>query len=327
MSAQRKVAAADAVLEGIHTWLLDSALHPLPAGAGGARCGVLGQTGPAAYLYPEIAGYYLNWLARQAGAHGELAHRIIRWLVDWSEAAAPPARVALTPATDWRSAGLFAFDLAMLRRGCACWPDLATTDTVIERIDGLLERLLDADGRIRPVLADGHLPQRWSTTAGAYQAKVAAALLLSDVVFPLPGRLAAAGRRMAKEACLMPPHAEHHPELYAIEGLLVLDPSQAAQRLARLLDRIDAEAWLREQSHGGRRRTDVQAQAIRAARWLRLDDERTHRMARRLAAAIRADGSLSFDPDAKDAPANTWCTLFAAEALAASLATDSGMPT
>jgi hypothetical protein len=327
MSTQRKAASADALLERIHTWLLDSALHPLPAGAGGSRCGVLGQTGPEAYLYPEIAGYYLNWLARQAGEHGELALRIIRWLVDWSAAAAPPARVALTPAPDWRSAGLFAFDLAMLRRGCACWPDLAMTSTLAGRIDGLLERLLDADGRIRPVLADGFLPQRWSTTAGAYQAKVAVALLASESVFPLPSRLVTATRRMADEACRMPPHAEHHPELYAIEGLLVLDPSRAAQRLARLLDRIDAEAWLREKSDGGRRRTDVQAQAIRAARWLALDDERTDRMARRLAAAVRADGSLRFDPDDKDAPANTWCALFAAEALAASPANDCGMPT
>ncbi len=319
---------AQAAAERIHAWLLRDALHALPAGPAGARCGVLGQTGSAAYLYPEIAGYHLHWLARRAGEHSPLADRILRWLLDWAAAAAPPARVSLTLAADWRSAGLFAFDLAMLRRGCARWPGLATAMNLASCIDNLLERLVDADGGIRAVLAEVPMPQRWSTTAGAYQAKVAVALFASAQTFPLPGRLAAATLGMATAACRMPAHAEHHPELYAIEGLLVLDRPQAAQRLARLLARIDADGWLREHTDGGRRRTDVQAQALRAARWLGLEDERTARMARELVNSTRPDGSLPFDPDAHEAPANTWCALFAAEALAASSATDNAdMPT
>jgi hypothetical protein len=313
----------------LHGWLRHGPLHALPARQAAKRCGVLGQTGAQAYLYPEIAGYYLHWLSRQPGGHGQLARPVLQWLGDWANAPAPPARIALTRAgEDWRAAGLFAFDLAMLRRGCARWPALAEAGRLIDALDRLLDRLIEDSGRLDAVRAAGLMPVRWSTGPGAYQAKVAVALLESHVTYALPPRMAAATQRLVDEVRVMPSHREYHPELYAIEGLLVLDRPQAARRLANLLERVGADDWLREHADGGRRRTDVQAQAVRAARWLGLEDERTARMARALAAAIRADGSLPFDPDEREAPANTWCALFAVEALAASPDTDHpGMPT
>lgn len=312
--------------EPVRRWLLQGPLHPLPPGEGHRRCGVLGQCGPRAYLYPEIAGYYLRWLAQQPDAPAEVAPSILRWLLDWASADRPPARVALEPVADWRAAALFAFDLAMLRRGCAHWPALEPVAELAGRIDALLGRLITADGQLAAVCADQPMPLRWSTRPGAYQAKVAIALLESDTRLPLPAPLAAATRQLANAAPRCPSHSEHHPELYAIEGLLVLDRRQARGRLCRLLERVDADGWLREGAGGGRRRTDVQAQAVRAARRLGLADSRITRMTRALAAAIRPDGSLPFDPDEHHAPANTWCALFAAEALAASHDT-AGMPT
>src|SRR5947207_32744 len=106
-------------------WLLDSGVQLAEGAQCGGVAGALDDTGRARYVYPEITGYYLEWLASRVhrgdpaaplAAHANAAQQwLSRWIVVQP---APLTRVHLdSVAADWRNHGMFAFDYAMVLRG------------------------------------------------------------------------------------------------------------------------------------------------------------------------------------------------------------------
>lgn len=124
-SRRRTPADEGAAPERLRAWLLAGPAQLREGPHEGAVAGVIGAHGDPAYVCPEITGYFLQWLAWRVQAGDDpwpLAARAAAaqaWLARWAASAAPPARVYLVPRADWRNAGLFQFDLAMVLRGIA----------------------------------------------------------------------------------------------------------------------------------------------------------------------------------------------------------------
>ena len=103
----------------------------------GAVAGVVDDDRPR-YWYPEIAGYYLSYLATLDCAD-QRAARIVGWLRRWWSApgSARETRIAApgrTAGEDWRNRWLFSFDLAMIVRGLGCHPGLSEAVALREEI-------------------------------------------------------------------------------------------------------------------------------------------------------------------------------------------------
>ena len=87
----------------IASWLLDGPALVRDGPHAGAVAGVVGTSGTIAYVYPEIAGYYLQWLAwraregherepaqRSRGCRAAVAARLARGRDSTAHAAPPP---------------------------------------------------------------------------------------------------------------------------------------------------------------------------------------------------------------------------------------------
>ena len=72
------------------SWLLGDHVQVTAGTHAGAAAGWLDREGHASYVYPEITGYYLQWLAWHAACHGvndETRRRAAaaqRWLLSWA---------------------------------------------------------------------------------------------------------------------------------------------------------------------------------------------------------------------------------------------------
>jgi hypothetical protein len=177
------------------------------------------------------------------------------------------------------------------------------------------------------------IPDRWSTRPGPHHLKAAAAVLR------LPDSSAdSALTAMAQRTCEYWAHSlwtnAHpcqglHALLYGLEGMLILSGKRDGQGLrlierpfARLIKETQsADGTLPETIHGGIVRSDVLAQAIRIGLLLRgrgflAEPEWTDRLDRltdALMGFVRPDGGVLFSHD--QAFANTWCAMFALQAL------------
>ena len=125
-------------------WLLGSVQLSVGPHAGGVA-GAIDGNGRPLYVYPEITGYYLQWLSwrslRQSPTPA-LAQRAVaaqRWLASWILGPEPLQTRAYLRAhgADWRNSALFCFDLAMVLRGVAS----AAAIGIIEPDPILIERL------------------------------------------------------------------------------------------------------------------------------------------------------------------------------------------
>ncbi|WP_405587705.1 hypothetical protein [Streptomyces sp. NBC_01190] len=346
-------------VNALRRWLLD---HP-QLRTGPHTGGVLGVSGGAAaesYVYPEIAGYYLTWLAfadlldpAASRTTGERRDLTVAWLAGQSDTAGgPPTRTYLAPgppaADDWRNDALFAFDLGMVFRGIAA-PGRPTDGgrrarpahdpgPVRDRVAALLADLRDTDGSwlaARPFPSAPPLPERWSTLPGPHLLKAAGGVLALHDGDDDPRLRQAAVATLARHA---PPlkrdlPAMSHPALYAVEGLLQAESAghteyheeltSAYHRLAgALVDGVPHEYAGRP---GSRVRSDVIAQLLRAGSVLagrgELDAAAAAQLpllAGLLAERVAPDGSLPFDTAAASGTAlqaNTWCAMFAHQAL------------
>jgi len=305
----------------------------------GAVIGSFDPDGRARYAYPEIAGYYLSWLAslEESDAAPKMlrtrASAITQWLSHWL-ANGHPTRCAMRPEPDWRNDGLFAFDLAMLLRGLTAAKSAALlppeAEVLSAEVCALLCRLLDNRGELSPVLQlRSNLPQRWSTQVGAYQAKVGAALLLAGRNLTLPSVLVVSAhqllRRCAEEAN-EPIHLESpHAALYSLEGLSIglalgVIGSQTHNDLKRRLSDL-REPLLEGISAGPKAgafvRHDVVAQWLRLARLHRPEDPLIEDMERFLCCAIAPGGAMPFAQAPHDQGACTWAAIFCDQALSA----------
>lgn len=331
--------AAD-VRASIATWLLEGPAQLCSGEHAGAVAGCLHADDSWAYAYPEITGYFLQWLAWRASQGDAVTHLRPRaegaqvWLARWSADVPPRTRVYPDRTADWRNDAMFTFDVAMVLRGVA---NAARTGLVepdadlVERLDEWLVAAIAEDGLLDACRAHedaAPLPQRWSTRRGSFLAKAAAGVLSAAGVLNVSARAtlaAAATLGVLADEAKHAPHAELHARLYAIEGALtVRDPATRAalaRQLAPLFDaivagRVDADAVA-----SGAHRLDVRAQALRIGCVLcALDVEGAPARAwlgacaGSLAAHVTNEGALPFASG--DAARNVWTALFAEQALA-----------
>jgi len=337
----------------IAAWLVDGPARVRGGPHEGAVAGVVCTSGTVAYVYPEIAGYDLQWLAWRARAGdpaaplAERAATVQRWLRVWLDDATPPrTRLHFDGVADWRNEAVFCFDLAMVLRGLASSAQaglLAIDDAVATGVAHQLGRLIGADGAFEACLANdpaAKLPERWSTRRGPFLAKAAAGILTAAAALPTLPRevLRAAEATFAASLAALDraPHPELHPLLYACEGALALPARRDfAHTLATVAAQLDALVALaardgalpesrRADGKGcGPVRCDVAAQALRVGSLLdahlpeRTADRATlARLRSQLEAEVRPSGALPFAFGGEPRQWNTWAAMFAEQALA-----------
>jgi hypothetical protein len=327
--------------DALTSWLLGERAQVASGIHAGAAAGWVDREGRASYVYPEITGYCLQWLAWHAACHGvndetrRRAGAAQRWLLSWAFGAeTPETRIYLEPAgPDWRNAALFFFDLAMVLRGLASADRLGLIDTdprLVARISELLWRLVADDGMFDACVStrlDAALPERWSTHRGPFLSKAAGGVLIAAAQFSsLPGALTEAADATfgaALESMSAQSHSETHALLYGIEGGLSLPEHPAAvaamphmvRQLRDLLERSAQLGHMPELLGGTRRvRLDIVAQAIRAAAFL-LPELHVDEMARMLVHYIDPSLGIPFSPDVTPCQYNVWTAMFAEQAL------------
>jgi len=271
-------------------WLLTGPAQQLDGPHAGAVAGWIGADGRAGYVYPEITGYYLQWLAWMTRRHGRQPVYIARaeaalgWLTQWLANDRPPTRIYVdVPREDWRNDALFTFDLAMVLRGIGAAARIgliAPPATVVDRTCTALTRIVGADGQFDACIrhrGDESFPERWSTRRGPFLAKAAAGILDAGQTLPnVPASLLSAARQTfdaSLDALARAPHDETHPFLYAIEGFLARpDDAAFAARLPQIAAHFDVLV-VRSRTGGrvpeatssdGALRLDIVAQTIRA---------------------------------------------------------------
>jgi hypothetical protein len=329
-----------AAAQRLRDWLLGGAVQCAGGEHAGGIVGALAADGRARYVYPEITGYYLHWLAEVSDETGvERVRAPAQAAADWADRVLADGRVPATRAylvadeeRDWRNDAVFFFDLAMLVRGLCAVAEagvVATPARAIARLVEELARFVDADGGIvaaRSLAADARLPRRWSTLGGPFEVKASSRAALAARHVALPAALAEACRNLAAgyvDTAAAIPLDMLHPTLYFAEGMLVAEPDAApaiAALLARLLRLARADGSLPEAEDSDVPRSDIIAQALRVGLLLRgvdgAPDEATlDRLAAALVARVRADGTLPFRPDVPDPQPNAWCAMFAEQAL------------
>lgn len=330
---------ADAAARLRH-WLLHGPAQQRDGAHAGGVAGTLDAAGRAQYVYPEITGYYLHWLA-EAAPHEPRAREAAQLALDWSarEFAAgrvPPTRGYFDASVqDWRNDAVFFFDLAMLLRGICAVHEAQLAPwhgDAAARIMEELALLVDERGHIlacRGLHADAQLPARWSTLGGPFEVKASSRVALASRHLPLPPNLAAACERFAERCAAIAdtiPLEMLHPTLYFAEGALVATP-HAAPRIARLLQRCLAlqrdDGTLPEtELDSDLPRSDIIAQALRVGLLLRASnvdgaphDATLQRLADALTSRVSAEGTLAFLPEQSGVLANVWCAMFAEQAL------------
>ena len=318
----------------------------------GAVAGCVSVSGAASYVYPEIAGYYLQWLAWRALRFGharelaEHAAAVQRWLAHWLTLPGPrPASIstarATTGATTPSSASTSRWCCAGL--GAAASQQLLEPDAaVIAGVSRVLERMIADDGAFvacLPHATNGTLPDRWSTRRGPFLAKAAAGVLRAAAVLPrVPQSVTRAAERTFTASLALlarEPHRETHPLLYAFEGVLSLPghprfhdalPSVSVQ-FDILLAHAAHDAHLPETlglgAGQGPARVDVMAQALRVGYLLAAhrpqqppDRVALARLRQAMSRQVRPGGGVAFARSAAPAQANVWATMFADQALA-----------
>jgi len=228
-------AAARAAAARLRYWLLQG---PAQLSDGRHCGGVAGRisAGTPVYVYAEITGYFLHWLADLAQVESreivsERARRAIDWATrQFAAGRVPATRAYLIPAEpDWRNDAVFFFDLAMLLRGLTAIAEAGIEAPPPRLVDPLVAQLAqfvenDTLRAARPLHADAVLPQRWSTLGGPFLVKASSRVALADGLCELPPSLLHAS---ALESARWSPVAARipldmlHPTLYFAEGLLL----------------------------------------------------------------------------------------------------------
>lgn len=312
MSLQPASMPIPLALQRLRADLDASAPGPWPRGVIGAHA----TDGRALYAYPEIAGYWLQWASRRTAVAAVHGTAVLDWL---AQAQLPhggwPTRIGAITDDPTYAAADYLYDHAMLWQGLQAWGQWRgdpRARALGRAAWAALDRYLDG-GQLR--VGRGALPPRWSGQGGPFLLKALAYLRHGE------GRVARAAQAAIPdlaEQALACPHREAHPQLYAIEGLLLLGEFDMARRaLQALLDAHGGPPGLRESVTGGARRSDVLAQALRAA--LLLDAGAAsmsvwQRVALELAERVDGRGRIPFAPRADACP--TWAALFVEQALA-----------
>ena len=257
MSPFVPIAILDAALHRLDAWLLSDPVlrgDGTPSNDRNPPAGVvnyLSGNGIWNGLYPEICGYYLQFLVHASRAgdddarYRQAAGRITAWLdVKGGPAAEPLTLYFHDPVdNDWRNDCLFAFDLAIILRGLRCvqhrWPGLLP-DGLVERYTASVARIT-RDGRLdshlpRPGTGLHPIPVKWSTTKGVHHVKAVAALSdLEALSLEATGLAGIIEATLRDEEVLLTLEGgarmrEMHPFLYSIEGWLTVWAGARDQR-------------------------------------------------------------------------------------------------
>lgn len=338
----------------IKRWLLSAPIQQETGPQRGGIRGWISETGAASFIYPEITGYYLTWLAFMAFDVPQneplrvKARDAVSWIINrFKNGEIPATRIYMgSPRSDWRNRLCFSFDLVMMLRGTALAahlvPASAELHQGIHRLIQQLGRFRHPDGVLKSVIktsaSESPFPAKWSTLAGPFQLKTAAAIL-SVIGFPIPARLRATAK---KTLCFWrtafdnhPPEGELHPVFYFLEGLLLSGCSKndgyawshaaAVYETVMIHQRKDGGLPASLAKNGSADRSDVVAQALRVGcilkglgilsgqNW----DCRIEGLFNRLCHFITEEGAVAFLPISPKSHMhlNVWCAMFASQAL------------
>lgn len=340
MTNETPIQNARAAAGRLADWLL---CGPVQMGAGAHAGGVVGTLDDhdrPSYVYGEITGYYLHWLASPhlptSPRRAQNADAAMRWVQShFDSARLPDTRIYLhgEQSTDWRSEVQFCFDLSMLiggmaaatRRGLIA-PPLPTLSLLADQVCAFADHGRLTSHRASPSLA---LPQRWSTQSGPFLVKAASRILAAQSWVPLDPGLVRASVEHVEHFEPMAQWVEHdplHPTLYFLEGLLERHPERgdvAALVLNRLLAMADTHGNLPESRATPEiLRADIIAQALRIGVLLAANGNKAapsttqlDLLAAQLVRRVEADGAIAFRPDAMVKQRNVWCAMFAEQAL------------
>ncbi len=301
----------------IADWLLNSKVRVRSGTHAGGIAGWLNEHGEPEFVYPEIAGYYLSWLAAAAALHHELnvcpaATAIIEWLASITSARLPCTRYYFDDRNDWRNGATFTFDLAILCRGLHAIRGLVSEQPRRDLLRIFMRHTLPA-GDVLPVYINKshELPDCWSTRPGPFQLKTAAALLplqdhpaIWDTYYRWSGRVLEdidAG--------------DLHAACYALEGLVqfgALAKSEALFEAASVFEVLFADI--------DDQRSDVIAQALRLGCVLRslgflqagFWNDRLAELRFLLESFIDDSGAVLFRPPCyRPRHLNSWAAIFA----------------
>jgi hypothetical protein len=335
------IVAAPGRLDRIGQWLLsDQVLRP--AGSNTAVANWLWPDGRCDALYPEIGGYYLQFLALYGSDFArQAASRVVNWLDEAGPAGDPLTLYFYERAySDWRNECLFSFDLAMIVRGFdkveARWPGTVPRSLMTRYCDSVRSHFIDAhlrSHRLRSGAGQFEIPDKWSTRVDVHHVKIAAALAGVQPNFePLvSATVAEQGLALEREGATR--MRELHPFLYLIEGWLMLwGQSGDTDCLARagmafdiLLRELQADDCVLPPLAGRRdlpTRSDVLSQTLRAGlilqhtAWLTSSSSWPSARATLLEALtsrMTPQGAMEFD--AIGHHRNVWASLFSWQAL------------
>jgi hypothetical protein len=337
----------------IECWLLSPRVQFTSGPHRGGVAGWLNEQGEPVFVYPEITGYYLTWLAFLAEAYGwsEVAASHASEAVSWisrhfSNGKIPATRMYVAGAVDdWRNSGAFAFDLAMLARGAATAQEIANgrgDKNVLPRLLNMLLPFCSNGGwfhAFRPHDLSASLtpPACWSSSCGPYQAKVAAAVMSAVMVSPGSETLQITAvetyRRWREYSRKNGLDGEAHPTFYHLEGLTLAaangwDPDALSVARDAYLDVIGLRnpGSVFAPSFNGcasSNRSDVLAQALRIGCIIRsraggkdkaLDEKISH-LAETLCSFITDEGSVVFSHHPNNRSRNVWSAMFTHQAL------------
>jgi hypothetical protein len=281
----------------------------VPRGAVGA----FDKCGKVLYGYPESAGYWLQWASSRADVSPLEGERVVGWLADTQLARGGwPTRTARDGLDDTTTSYLF--DHAMIWHGLRCWANQRRSGTAHQLQVAALaatERFI-VSGEL--VAGFGPMPSRWSARAGPFLLKACARL--RGAIGPIGAACARAMPTLVQRG-ISSPHIEAHPQLYAIEGLLMTGHAAEARRaFGDLCVRGGGIHGIRESTLGGPRRSDVLAQVLRAGLTLGMasrEDPAWAELAGELLGRIDENGRVAFSDGDEQCP--TWVALFCEQAL------------
>jgi len=288
----------------VSRWLLTSNLRIREGPHRGALAGWLDANAAPAFLYPEITGYYLSWLASLPAPSEEIraaAIETIGWFAQIATGGLPLlTRYYPSPnEDDWRNRAIFTFDLAMAARGISDARHVSLADDGHAPLQYLLDVMTEdcraGEGLPAYIRARGALPERWSTRPGPYQLKPAAAILFR--VKDAPRELRDAAWNTWDRWWPVPLEVNEpddlHPALYALEGLIevgrygVSDALELAEsRLADVAEKLPR--WPNDL------RSDVVAQTLRLCSVFESHQHRIAGLRQLLAEFMQNDGRVSF---------------------------------
>jgi len=301
----------------IDGWLTNG---PVFCPQSGAVAGVTNDAG-VVFWYGEIAGYYLAYLTNlmkestKSQSFANQAARLVgRWLETQWRSKPGPTRLYATTQVDWRNDHVFAFDLAMILRGLTSARLSGINVWDGRPIAGFIKtKLMDTHGSLRAIdtTTSKKPPVTWSTSVDGHLLKAAVGLKAwgshfgDHTMFRLGDRTQ---KNLSSDLTSGWPHLPLHPRLYALEGLLIcgsVSPATIAVLIQGIMAHINIET----------ERTDVIAQLLRLSLFAQLEDVLVDELASRLLESIDADGSVVFRLNQADGQRNTWCAIFARQAL------------